>query len=338
MTQQKLIDIIIPAYNSSKTIVKTLSSIVMQSIVDKCKITIVNDGGEEYYNIIEKFDLFIDIEEIDSLYNEGAGAARQTGIYNTNCPYITFIDADDTYESAVALEMMLKEMNKYDRCIMISAGFLEQAYLPELELFIHDRDPVTVFCKIYKRNFIEKLDIKFSDTRTNEDAGFNTLLQLCRSNDCEEEVLYLDKYLGLRSFNEESITRKNGFENAYKDNLPDYVESMIFAIRGAEERNPFNSKINDLKIELLVELYYLYNRVISINDKYKKENIYACVKYYNEIFKNYEKILPKNYLDLQIEKYAAEKIQMLHGILPELTLLQFIEAIRSAQYESRKVN
>ena len=52
----KLIDIIIPAYNAHKTIVKTLSSIACQTVVDKCKVTIVNDAGYNYADIVESFN------------------------------------------------------------------------------------------------------------------------------------------------------------------------------------------------------------------------------------------------------------------------------------------
>lgn len=39
----KKVDVIIPAYKAQNTIERTLASIVMQSIVDKLTVTIVND-------------------------------------------------------------------------------------------------------------------------------------------------------------------------------------------------------------------------------------------------------------------------------------------------------
>ena len=41
-----MIDVIIPAYNSQDTIIRTLSSIAMQLNRDELKVTIVNDGGK----------------------------------------------------------------------------------------------------------------------------------------------------------------------------------------------------------------------------------------------------------------------------------------------------
>ena len=41
-----MIDVIIPAYNSHGTIIRTLSSIAMQLNRKELKITIVNDGGK----------------------------------------------------------------------------------------------------------------------------------------------------------------------------------------------------------------------------------------------------------------------------------------------------
>ena len=59
-----MIDVIIPAYNSHKTIIKTLASIVMQINKDELKVTIVNDGGKDYKDIIDAFSNFIDIQEL----------------------------------------------------------------------------------------------------------------------------------------------------------------------------------------------------------------------------------------------------------------------------------
>ena len=50
-----MIDVIIPAYNSQDTIIRTLSSIAMQLNRDELKVTIVNDGGKDYKDIVNTF-------------------------------------------------------------------------------------------------------------------------------------------------------------------------------------------------------------------------------------------------------------------------------------------
>ena len=59
-----MIDIIIPAYHSHNTIIKTISSIACQSYND-IEVTIVNDGDEQdYREYVEYFSKYIKIKEI----------------------------------------------------------------------------------------------------------------------------------------------------------------------------------------------------------------------------------------------------------------------------------
>ena len=50
-----MIDVIIPAYNAHETIIRTLSSIAMQLNRKDLKVTIVNDGGKNYNDIVNIF-------------------------------------------------------------------------------------------------------------------------------------------------------------------------------------------------------------------------------------------------------------------------------------------
>lgn len=66
-----MIDVIIPAYNSHDTIIRTLSSIAMQLNRKDLKVTIVNDGGKNYKEIIDIFKPLIDVKEIGYEENKG---------------------------------------------------------------------------------------------------------------------------------------------------------------------------------------------------------------------------------------------------------------------------
>ena len=46
-----MIDVIIPVYKAEKTLIRTLSSILEQTIVDKVKVIIVVDG-DDYYDTL----------------------------------------------------------------------------------------------------------------------------------------------------------------------------------------------------------------------------------------------------------------------------------------------
>lgn len=329
----KLIDIIIPAYNAHKTILKTLGSILSQTVIDKCKVTIVNDCGNNYNDIVKNFSQYIDINEITMPENGGPGVARQVGIDNSFCPYITFIDADDTFYGAIALELLLGTMQMYEHCNLAMGNFVEQTYQPLLTMVPSPKNMVWVFGKLYKREYLEKNNIRFNKTRSNEDAGFNLLFDLCLPDEFEDEVVELNELLYCWHFNENSITRINGNEYMYNQNLPGYVDNMIYAIKGAEERNPGSKKINDKKIDVMVALYFLYTKLATMNQNFRVHYLKQCVRYYNEVLKEYENTLSTQELGEKISTGFDKRLGLLRGAVQELTLFQFLNAIRGAEYE-----
>lgn len=77
-----MIDVIIPAYNCSKTIRKTLSSLVAQT--DKnFNVIIVDDcSSESFSDIVDDFRELLNITYIKNDVNVGPGMSRQVGINN----------------------------------------------------------------------------------------------------------------------------------------------------------------------------------------------------------------------------------------------------------------
>ncbi|HAV4804452.1 TPA: glycosyltransferase, partial [Acinetobacter baumannii] len=90
-----LISIIIPAYNASKTICKTLESLIKQNRSD-FEVLIIDDGStddtyeicRDYINQKENFKLI-------KQKNKGVSSARNLGLRNASGDYIVFMDADD---------------------------------------------------------------------------------------------------------------------------------------------------------------------------------------------------------------------------------------------------
>lgn len=169
-----MIDIIIPAYNAHKTLTKALASIVMQRFEDY-KVTIVNDGGDSYNEIVALFaPLLTDIQEIGYDENRGPGYARQYGIEHTDGEYVMFVDADDNFASAYALGTMhylIDEANNKPNIVI--SDFNEVINATE-GIFSRKSDSVAwLFGKIFRRSFLSEHNIRFSESRANEDTGFN---------------------------------------------------------------------------------------------------------------------------------------------------------------------
>jgi glycosyltransferase involved in cell wall biosynthesis len=88
--------IIIPLYNKEKYIERCINSILSQSY-NNYEIIVVNDGStDQSYDLVEHYsDSRISIINQE---NKGVSVARNQGVNFSNYDYVTFIDADDTWE------------------------------------------------------------------------------------------------------------------------------------------------------------------------------------------------------------------------------------------------
>ncbi len=99
------VSVIIPIYNASSTLSRTLDSIIFQSY-SNLEIILINDGStDDSLEICKEYKkrdsriIIIDQE------NSGVGAARNSGIDISKGNYICFIDADDTIDENYIYEL-----------------------------------------------------------------------------------------------------------------------------------------------------------------------------------------------------------------------------------------
>lgn len=87
-----LVSVIIPAYNSEKTIVRTLDSVFSQNYAS-LEVIVVNDGStDNTEHIVKSYsDRIIYIAQ----KNAGVSVARNTGFEHSSGEYIQYLDADD---------------------------------------------------------------------------------------------------------------------------------------------------------------------------------------------------------------------------------------------------
>ncbi len=89
------ISIIIPAYNSEKTIRETINSVLAQTFSD-LEIIVINDGSSD--QTIEVVQQISDPRiSIYSYPNGGPATSRNRGILKSQGAYLSFIDADDLW-------------------------------------------------------------------------------------------------------------------------------------------------------------------------------------------------------------------------------------------------
>jgi len=109
------VSVILPNYNSSKSIEATINSVMQQSYQNWELIIIDDASNNKTKNILYKFK---NIKKIKILYlkkNMGAGYCRNLGIKKSKSYYLSFIDSDDLWEkNKLKLQINFMQKNNYN--------------------------------------------------------------------------------------------------------------------------------------------------------------------------------------------------------------------------------
>ena len=318
-----MVDIIIPYYNAGKTINKTLASIAMQTIKEKIHVIVVDDCSEFWdlasNNFYDKFKPILDIEIIRLDENGGAGRARRIGMQNGKNPYIMFIDADDTFYSAFAVEKLANEMEKHPEMDVINSWFLEE--LDQENTFArHEHDVTWVFGKIYRRSFIEENKIYFNDSRACEDCGFNAVAFNYGKHGEFQEVTYVWHN------NPNSITRVDDKIYTFTC-VQHFLINMEWAIRELERLDLDKEKLAVVSAKHFVLTYFYFLQFYYSEDKRYDINVFKTwvQRYYENVFKHIE--LKEGQLEEVYKDLAKSQGAILLNKIPPLTLYGYIEWI-----------
>ncbi|WP_158544286.1 glycosyltransferase family 2 protein [Pedobacter miscanthi] len=90
--ENKLVSVIIPAYNAADTIIETLNSVYAQTYLD-LEVVVINDGSTD--NTLSLLENYPKILKIISTENKGVSHARKLGFNHASGDYIQYLDADD---------------------------------------------------------------------------------------------------------------------------------------------------------------------------------------------------------------------------------------------------
>ena len=254
------IDIIIPVYNSTQTLYRTLSSVLSQIKMPKCKIYIIDDGSEENFeSILNCFNPILDIYYYKLDKNYGPGYAREIGIQISRNKYIIFLDSDDVFATSLSVFILYKKI-EYTNCDIVRSTIYEET---NNGLYEYKNDNIGLHGKIYRRSYIEKNDIHFNSFKSNEDAGFNALLKLSGAKYSDINDL---TYIWCN--NENSLTRADRDNNILID-IEFYAFNILLALTNAIERNYDDTLIKNVIEEALIGIF---NRCSGKVEEYINEN------------------------------------------------------------------
>ncbi len=89
------VDIVMALYNKSKTVLRSIESIRKQTFTD-WRLIVVDDGSMD--DGPDKVRRLNDSRiELIHQENRGPGAARNTGLFRANAPFVAFLDSDDEW-------------------------------------------------------------------------------------------------------------------------------------------------------------------------------------------------------------------------------------------------
>lgn len=220
------VSVIMPVYNSERTLIDSLSSLVNQTLTD-IELILVND-----YSTDNSLKILADCEAqfsdkvllINLNENHGAGGARNIGLSYASGDYIGFMDSDD-----IAVPDMFEKM--YAKAISGNYDIVDCGYYNEAKdsAIVHASDELTgelngykrseliasggyFWSKLIKKSFLDLIELRFREHCILED--FETLMYLfaTASNIGNvKEILYCYKN------NETSISKCVNANNYYQN-------------------------------------------------------------------------------------------------------------------------
>jgi len=287
------LSIIIPVYNSEKTISKCINSILEQDLKEK-EIILVDDGSKDNsLNILLEYEKKYDFVRVLSQENMGQGVARNNGIGVAIGKYITFVDSDDYISGVDSYSKFIKKCYKNDLDILIfNIVIVEDNKIKELvtleENVIFSRDEVLskfllsnevegYSCnKIFKSKLFKEDGIRFIEGKKYEDIPL-IVDAIILSNKIEFDNSKTYNYVT----NNLSTTK-----NININTLNDEVDSMALIIEKLKRMNSIKINLNlKVYIRSRVKIYSIYRFKNLLKGRIKLSEFFSINKKYAQLLK-----------------------------------------------------
>lgn len=169
------ISVIVPVYNTEKYINKCIQSILDQSY-SQLEIILIDDGSTDQSGIIcDEFAAIDKRIQVIHQSNSNVFAARNKGISLASGTYISFIDADD-YISPNFYSELTNNITDQDIICFGYTPVVNNNLMPSNKLIENDcysqYKYLTVWSKLFKREFLNKNNAHFLDFPLGEDILF----------------------------------------------------------------------------------------------------------------------------------------------------------------------
>ena len=180
------VSVIMPVFNGAKFLERSMASLLKQTL-DNFEIVFIDDGStDDSLKILRGYENKYDFVHVLTQENSGSGKARNYGINEAKGEYIAFLDADDFFMDADALEKMysLGSLNNAD---MVTANIKHDLanegdfvpfgpfhYYTSNDVILPEQYgiPWSFYKNIFKREFLVENNIYFPDLLRGQDPVF----------------------------------------------------------------------------------------------------------------------------------------------------------------------
>ena len=250
-----MIDVIIPAYNCTKTIRKTLFSLASQTD-SHFYVTIVDDCSVDNLKaVIDEFDSILNIQYIRNNQNIGCGMSRQVGIDHIKTSHYCFLDSDDMF-MPYTVQIFNRAIEKNPEIEFLYGQFYRQSLADgKLTIILEDEGFTWCHGKLYNAEKIKKFNIRNrADIKYADDSYWNSMcFELLKAQKIDIPLyLYID--------NPESVTR---CENNERDKMvmKDFMHAMIESSKNVLK---YKTHINHLQNTLA---FIRSKKIVDVEEK-----------------------------------------------------------------------
>lgn len=210
-----LLSVIIPCYNTEKTLQRTVDSVLEQPGLNRenCEILLIDDGSKEpCAKLCDELAESYDFIKAFHKANGGLSSARNYGIEKAQGDYLVFLDSDDWIESDCfddttvdIIQHQQKDMYGFSvRRISSDLRYSKVRPVSPADKVIHFRkggfSDAPMYSCVYRRKIIQDNGLYFFPLKMLEDAAFiNLYANFAQSYEPIQKVMYV-YWINLNSF------------------------------------------------------------------------------------------------------------------------------------------
>ncbi len=278
--------VIVPCYNSKKTITRLLNSIVAQNMASEIQVILSDDHSTESYdNEVRPFLNKLSIERTVTNYNCCPGNTREKGIELAKGQWITFIDHDDVFLPGAFKEVKQEILKNKEEYMAYSNIYRSRNTDGKFDESLIEREMRSftglLHGKFFNReNFWLKYGLHFKkDMFTHEDT-YLTSVAKCILGSINHDALHISTFTYVWFNNSKSLSNRDGVRYFLEEHFHYYIEGTSEVFREYYEKGLVdkNFTVYHLIRTFLYEYFYIQLFLFCNPENYVKQNVSLCKK------------------------------------------------------------